>query len=120
MGISFNADEIFEMAEEIERQGARFYTEASKKAPTDEMKKFFLELSGMEAKHLKIFTDMRKQLSEDEKTVITYDPENEAALYLKTMAAAKGWEGRINPTQKLTGNESMKEVIEIARRMALT
>lgn len=114
MSISFNADEVFEMAEEIERQGAKFYNEASKMAPTEEMKKFFLELSGMEAKHLKIFADMRKQLSEDEKTTTTYDPDNEAALYLKTMADAKGWEGRISPTQKFTGEESMKEVIEIA------
>ncbi len=114
MGITFNADEIFEMAEEIERQGAKFYSEVSKKATDDEMKKFFVELSAMEAEHLKIFADMRKQLSEAEKTALTFDPDNEAALYLKTMADAKGWEGRISPTQKLTGTESMKEVIEIA------
>ncbi len=114
MSISFNADEVFEMAEEIERQAAKFYSEVSKKAPTDEMKKFFVELSGMEARHLKIFADMRKQLSEDEKAVTTYDPDNEAALYLKTMADAKGWEGKISPTQKLTGKETMKQVIEIA------
>lgn len=114
MGISFNADEVFEMAEEIERQGARLYKEVSKMAPTEEMKKFFLELTEMEAKHLKIFADMRKQLSEQEKTTTTYDPDNEAALYLKTMADAKGWEGRISPTQKFTGKESMKEVVEIA------
>jgi len=114
VSISFNADEVFEMAEEIERQGTRFYSEASKMAPTEEMKKFFLELSDMEAKHLKIFADMRKQLSEDEKTSTTYDPDNEAVLYLKTMAGAKGWEGRISPTQKLTGKEPMKEVVEIA------
>lgn len=114
MSISFNADEVFEMAEEIERRGARFYSEASKIAPTDEMQKFFLELSGMEAKHLRIFADMRKQLTEDERTATTYDPNNEVARYLQTMADAKGWEGRISPTQKLTGKESMKEVIEIA------
>ena len=114
MGITFNADEIFEMAEEIERQGAKFYSEVSKKATDDEMKKFFVELSAMEAEHLKIFADMRKQLSEAQKTASTFDPDNEAALYLKTMADAKGWEGRISPTQKFTGTESMKEVIEIA------
>lgn len=114
MSISFNADEVFEMAEEIERQAAKFYSEVSKNAPTDEMRKFFIELSAMEARHLKIFADMRKQLSEDEKTGTTYDPENEAVLYLKTMADAKGWEGRISPAQKFTGKEPMKKVIEIA------
>ena len=114
MGITFNADEIFEMAEEIERQGAKFYSEVSKKATDDEMKKFFVELSAMEAEHLKIFADMRKQLSEAQKTASTFDPDNEAVLYLKTMADARGCEGRISPTQKFTGTESMKEVIEIA------
>ena len=114
MSISFNADEVFEMAEEIERRAAKFYSEASKKAPTDEMKEFFIELSGMEAKHLKIFADMRKQLTEDQKATTTYDPDSEAVLYLQAMADAKGWEGRISPTQKLSGKESMKQVIEIA------
>jgi rubrerythrin len=114
VGITFNADEIFEMAEEIERQAAKFYSEASKKAPTEQMKEFFVEMSGMEAKHLKIFADMRKGLSEEERTATTYDPENEAMLYLQTMADAKGWEGRISPMQKFTGKESMKEVVEIA------
>ena len=114
MAITFNADEVFEMAEEIERQGAKFYSEASKKAQDDKTKNFFLELSAMEAGHLKIFSDMRKELGEAEKAETTYDPENEAAMYLKTMADAKGWEGKISPTQKLTGNESMKEIVEIA------
>ena len=114
MGLNFNADEIFEMAEEIERQGAKFYSEASAKASDSNIKQFFHELSTMEAKHIKIFADMRKELSEAEKEESTYDPDNEAAMYLKTMADAKGWEGRISPTQKFTGNESMKEVLEIA------
>lgn len=114
MSMTFNADEIFEMAIEIEKQAAEFYSEVVEKAPNEEMKNFFRDLVKMEEKHERIFGDMRKELSDAEKTETTYDPQNEAALYLQTMADSKGWEGRISPTQKFTGKESMKEAIEIA------
>ncbi len=44
----------------------------------------------------------------------TFDPNNEAALYIQAMADAQGWEGKISPTQELTGNESIKKILEIA------
>jgi rubrerythrin len=112
--ITFNADEIFEMAEEIERNGAKFYSQASEKAPTDDMKKFFNNMANMEEHHLKIFEQMRQELSSEEKGQTVYDPNDESAQYLQTMAEGHGYEGRISPTQDLTGSESMKEVIEIA------
>ncbi len=114
MAITFNADEIFEMAVEIERQGSAFYSEASEKAQTEDMKKFFKEMAAMENNHVHTFSEMRKELTDTEKTETSYDPQNEAILYLQTMADAKGWEGRISPAKKFTGDESVKEVIEIA------
>jgi len=112
--IRFNADEIFEMAEEIERNGAKFYHQAAEKAPNEDTKKFFNNMSKMEARHLEIFQQMRKDLKPNEKGDTVYDPQNEAALYLEAMADSHGFEGRISPTQDFTGSESMKEVIEIA------
>ena len=114
MAITFNADEIFEMAVEIERQGIKFYSEASEKAPDEDVKNFFKGLAVMENNHVKIFTEMRKELSESEKAETTYDPQDEGILYLQTMADARGWEGRVSPSRKFTGNESVKEIIEIA------
>lgn len=114
MPITFNADEIFEMAEEIERNAEKFYRQASEKAPTEEMQKFFNNMAKMEDRHLKIFEQMRQELSSDEKGQSVYDPDDEATQYLQTMADGHGYEGRISPTRDLTGSESMKEVIEIA------
>ena len=114
MAITFNADEIFEMAEEIERKGAKFYKKAAEKAPDSDMKDFFNSMADMEENHLKIFGEMRKELSDAEKGETVYDPEDEAMLYLQAMADAKGWEGMITPTKEFTGNESMREVIETA------
>jgi hypothetical protein len=68
----------------------------------------------MEDSHLLIFHEMRQGLTDREKEATTFDPDNEAALYLQALADSKGFEGMRARGQKLTGNESMPEVYEIA------
>jgi rubrerythrin len=114
MGISFTADEIFEMAEQIERNAAEYYREASQNAQDQAIKQMLLDMSAMEQGHIKTFEQMRKELSGREKEQMIFDPDNQGALYLQAMADARGVEGRISPTMKLTGNESIKEVLGIA------
>jgi len=114
MGITFNADEIFEMAEEIERNGAKFYREAVQNTSDEKIKKMLLDMAAMEDEHLETFQQMRKELIAAEKEMVTFDPDNRAALYLQAMADARGWEGRISPMQQLTGSETIKDILEIA------
>ena len=114
MSITFNVDEIFEMAEEIERNGAKFYREAAGNAKDKTIQKMFTELAAMEDGHLRTFQQMRQGLSDQEKGGTTFDPDNEAALYLQAMADTKGFEGMKTQTQKLTGKESMEELFEVA------
>lgn len=114
MGITFNANEIFEMAEEIERNGAEFYRQAAKNAADKETKQMLLDMAVVEDGHLKTFEEMRKQLSGQEKGWMIFDPDNQSVLYLQAMADARGYEGKITPTKELTGNETTKEIIEIA------
>ena len=114
MGITFNADEIFEMAEEIERNGARFYRKAAEGAADKQIKKMLLDMAVMEDGHLETFEEMRKDLSDREKEPTVFDPDNEAALYLQEMADTHGYEGKITPTKELTGRETTKEILEIA------
>lgn len=114
MSITFNADEVFEMAEQIERNGAKFYREAADKTSDRAAQDLFLRLAGMEDGHLRTFQQMRKTLSQQEKEETTFDPEGEAAFYLKAMADDRGFEGKKTPTVKLTGQESTQELFEIA------
>ena len=114
MSITFNADEIFEMAVEIERNGDRFYRDASEKATDDSVRRMLLDMSAMEKEHLAIFEQMRKELRDEHKEATTFDPDNEGVLYLQAMADARGMEGRKSPTEELSGEESLKEIIEIA------
>ncbi len=114
MAITFNADEIFEMAEQIERNAAGFYREAAKRAGDKVAQTLFVNLAEMEDNHCQIFQEMRSQLSPDEKKQETFDPENQAILYLQAMADGHGTEGKKSRTEKLTGSESMREILQIA------
>jgi rubrerythrin len=114
MAISFNIDEIFEMAEQIERNAAKFYREAARNAPDKASSKTFIDLSAMEDGHFRIFQDMRKKLAPEEKEQTTFDPENQAASYLQGMANLHGSEGKKDRDVKLTGKETVNEVYKIA------
>ena len=116
MSISFNADEIFEMAEQIERNGARFYRDAAKQVPDPATKKFLEGLGEMEDTHVTIFSTMRSELTEADAKMVTYDPDDQGALYLQAMADAHGTEGRISVDEPLTGKETLEEIIQIALR----
>jgi rubrerythrin len=114
MSIAFNVDEIFEMAAEIERNGAKFYREAAGNANDKAVKKMFTDLAAMEDGHEKIFANMRKDLLASMKEPTVYDPDNQVVKYLQTMADFHGMEGKAAPTQKFTGKESLEEVLRSA------
>jgi len=114
MSIAFTADEVLEMAEQIERNGAKFYREAATKAPERQIKDMFLRLAAMEDTHLRTFQQMRTTLSDQDKGGTTFDPEGEASLYLQAMADDRGFEGMKGRNVKLTGQESTQALLEIA------
>jgi rubrerythrin len=86
MMYDFNADEIFEIAERMEQNGAKFYRTAANAVQDDKAKALLEKLASMEDNHEKTFSQMRAQLKEKEKTATVYDPQNEAALYLRALA----------------------------------
>lgn len=86
MNYNFNADEIFEIAEQIERNGANFYRTAAENITDEDKKKLLIHLAEMEDDHEKTFKTLRDELSENEKTMTTFDPEDETADYLRLLA----------------------------------
>jgi rubrerythrin len=113
MATTFAADEVFEIAEEIERNAAEFYREAAKRSSNEDIKNFLLDMSVVENKHLSAFQNMREKLAEEEGLSI-FDPLGRSAMYLQALADVRCWEGRKNPLEILTGNETVKELIDIA------
>lgn len=114
MPITFNADEVFQIAEQIERNGMKFYRKAADNASDRKIKQMLLEMADMEAGHLRTFEHMRRHLTRLEKAEAVFDPDNEASLYLQTMADSHGSEGRKSQTEELTGTESIEEILKIA------
>jgi rubrerythrin len=113
MAMTFTADEIYEIAEQIERNAAEFYLEAAERCRNEDIKKMLLDMSESENEHLEKFQNMREKLAEEAGFSI-FDPFGRSAMYLQAIADARSWEGRISPMQALTGNETAKEIIEIA------
>ncbi|MFH1974866.1 MAG: ferritin family protein [Pseudomonadota bacterium] len=108
MSYDFNADDIFEMAEQLERNGAKFYRNAAESISDSVSKAFLLELAGMEDEHLKTFHELRATLTGNENSPTVFDPQDEAVLYLKALA-----DTRVFFEKKMT-EISMKEILKSA------
>jgi len=85
MSYDFNADEIFEMAEQMERNGESFYKKAAASIQDDVHRDLLLKLADMEVEHEKTFKGMRKDLNAAAKSATVFDPGGEAALYLRAL-----------------------------------
>ena len=86
MRYDFNADDVFEMAEQLERNGAKFYQEAAGRVEGEKHKAFLAGLSKMELEHEKTFASMREELKGKEKAPTVFDPEGESEQYLRALA----------------------------------
>lgn len=82
----FNANDIFEIAIEIEKNGSAFYRAAAEKMKDQDHKAFLLELAAMEDDHEKTFSKLQKELEGSATVSTVFDPNDENILYLKALA----------------------------------
>lgn len=108
MAFDFNAKDIFEMAKQIERNGVEFYKAAADGVSGDNEKKLLLNLAKMEEMHEQTFADLENELTADESAATTFDPDNQAALYIKALADTKVF------YEKQIDISSMKEILKAA------
>lgn len=108
MAYDFNANEIFEMAIQIEENGVKFYTVAAERVSDPKEKELLLRLADMEKDHAQTFKTMKKELSPDEKASNVFDPENESLLYLKSLADLRVF------FEKELNTSSLKEILKDA------
>jgi len=86
MSYDFNADDVFAIAEQLEKNGAKFYRTAADSTSEPGNKEFLLELAAMEDQHEITFKAMRAELSDKEKEATVFDPDGEAGMYLRALA----------------------------------
>ena len=108
MVYDFTADDVFEMAEQLERNGAKFYRTAAENVSDPKYKELLIELAAMEDEHEKTFASLRADLTKAEKTTTVFDPEDESALYLRALADTRVF------FKKKIDISSMKEILKAA------
>lgn len=114
MTIPFNANEVFEMAQEIERNGAKYYRAAAKLFP--KFSDLFLGLAAMEDDHKKTFRKMQDELAGPEVDPPVFDPDGETDMYLQVMADDQVFDTKTDPSTLLNKNKIPGDVL----RMAIT
>jgi rubrerythrin len=57
---------------------------------------------------------MRDTLKEGDRRPTTFDPDDETSLYLHAMADGHVFDVRVDPADKLTGEESAKDILQLA------
>lgn len=111
--IIFNADEIFEMAIDIEKQGEQFYSKAADLFEDTAIQSLLRGLARMEADHQMVFSIMRDELLRDESYTKGFDPDDLSASYLHAMTKGVIFDTKLDPSSRLSGGVSLEDVLKM-------
>jgi rubrerythrin len=110
----YNAREVFEIAEEIERNGARFYRRAAVLAEAwPEAAGVLGRLALMEDEHEKLFRALKEEVTVAPESAIP-DPDDQALAYLQEMGDAQVFGNREDLAGRLTDAVTLTEVYRLA------
>ncbi|MFH1549769.1 MAG: ferritin family protein [Planctomycetota bacterium] len=114
METKFNVFEIFQIAEKIEHDGAKFYLRAAELFDDSERRDIFYKLANWKAKHEKALAQRRKQFSEKTGQFGTFDPDNYVLSNPHVMAGLAEFATKPSLHRQMTGHEGKKEIFESA------
>ena len=113
--MKFSPGEVFEMARQMERNGAAFYRKAAENVGQADMSEALLRLAAMEDDHEKTFASMAGKLTVADRSSSVFDPDGEGALYLRVMMDGKVFDSKdAGPAARLTGEETPQEILQTA------
>jgi len=113
MTVTFKAFEIFEIAEQIERNGTDFYIRAAELFDDPDTCQMFIRLAEWEREHELIFAEMRQQLSEQSRQASTSEPDD-LLPDPRVMAGLAVFGMRSDPAGELHGRQEKTDVIRRA------
>jgi len=113
MTVTFNAFEVFEIAEQIERNGTNFYIRAAELFDDPNTCQMFLRLAEWEKEHELFFARMKQQLSEQSREVSTSESED-LLPDPRVMAGLAVFGMRSDPAEELRGRQDKTDIIRRA------
>ena len=116
MSIQFNAESIFEIGVQIEKNGRAFYLEAAKSVSDELIKSLLIELADWEKGHIDLFEQLKTELPDTMREDNLFDPENEFFIYLQAAADSHVFVGSIDVSQLVAQCKSSVDIFEMALR----
>ena len=117
MADMFNAQEIFKIAEQIERNGAAFYEKAAERFE-GEHRRQLLALSAMERNHEQQFGALLKELfNKPEERLEIFDQDNLVGQYLAAYAQGRIFDLDADPLAALGPQPSLADILRLALEM---
>jgi len=113
MTVTFNAFEVFEIAEQIERNGINFYIRAAELFDDPNTSEMFLRLAEWERDHERLFVRMKQKLSEQDRQEITLEPDD-LLPDPRVMAGLAVFGIRSKPAEELRGRQNRTDVLRRA------
>ncbi len=114
MGITFNADEVFEMGMDVEKNGEAYYNKAAELAADPKVKKVFEYLAGEEKTHWETFKQLREGLSGDMAAPTVIDSEGVNNLYLEALVKSRLFSSEREAEQVAEKAQDAIEALNIA------
>ena len=113
MTVTFNAFEVFEIAEQIERNGTNFYIRAAELFDDPNICQMFLRLAEWEKEHELFFARMKQQLSEQSRQASTSEPDD-LLPDPRVMAGLAVFGIRSYPAEEMHGRQEKTDIIRRA------
>jgi len=108
----FNANEIFQIAINIEENGKRFYEKAMELIDDKDAKALLASLAKEELEHLKKFTALKEQLPKEAAAGTVWDPENDMNNYLHMVADMNVFSSDFNLKDELSQVKSAEDALK--------
>lgn len=116
MATMFNANEVYQIGVEIEKNGREFYRAAASVAEDPDTEKFFKDLAAWEESHVELFETLKRQLPAEGAGFDVSDPDGEMARYLKANADSHVFVINTDMPQLVQECGSPEEILKLAMR----
>jgi rubrerythrin len=112
--VELTAQEVLDIADKIERNGARFYRKAAVLCDHAETSRLFVKLAQWEARHVEIFRRMKEELAKQSRDVDRVSLEQRNGADAAVLAGLAVFGIRPDPADELTGRETRADIVRTA------
>ncbi len=114
MKYGYTADEIFELAEDIEKEGVAFYKKAATLTRDKTCKKLFQDLAAAEEIHVKKFHEMRMEITDGDELALENHTDQAVSMFLKSVARGSVFQDPKESANQLQECHSEEDILSIA------